>query len=516
MSSARCFVPLLSFVALTLAAVACSQKAGDDSADGGGAAANASGATTGSGATGSGATGSGATGNAGSGGLGSGGLATAGNGGSAGSSGGASAGGAASCPTDPNLVLHGGWVGCDPASAEDNPMGLQGSFYPFGDGSSCVEPAMICGDAGCCIAGTTVVDPTYTAFGCGVGLELNSSGGPSSVKSPYAGPVKCFDIALAGSSGGNVVRISYTHEADMTGKVAPFVELDPITDAWSGTICFEDAQCPNWMPAPDCGTGSQYDLQILVVGAVQAGAFDLCLTSLVPHDGTGAGLTVLKQLCEDLEETSGSGYLFRNNVWNEAGGDQCVTAKAGGGQAALIVDSSNHDLGPGEPAAYPSIVKGWHWGQWTPDSGMPAAIAGLTSSVSADVTVPQSGGRFNTAFDLWVHPDTNPATPGGGLEIMIWLNSRDAQPLGGPAGSVSLGSATWDVWTGSVEDWQYLAYVRQGGGNTFSGDLAPFLNDAVSRGMAQNTWNLLSIQFGFEIWQSASPFAINSFSATVN
>ncbi|HVJ16689.1 MAG TPA: hypothetical protein VM686_14705 [Polyangiaceae bacterium] len=502
MSRAYRSVWIVCHVLVAAAVVACSSK-GRDSAPsaGGGSTSNQPQA--------------GST-NFGGGGVAAGGQATGGGGASAAGGGTEAVGGTTACPVDPNLITHGGWVGCDPASADDNPQGLQGSFYMFGDGSSCPQVESPCGASGCCIAGATTVDATYAAWGCGLGLELNSSGGPSSVKSAYAGPVKCFDIGLAGSSGGNLLRISYTQDADMTGKVAPFVELDPISDGWSGTICFEDAQCPNWMPAPDCATGSQYDLQIQVVGAVQAGAFDLCLTSLVAHDGSGAGLTTLKQMCEDLEETSGSGYLFRNNVWNEAGGEQCVTAKAGGGQAALIVDSANHNVGSGEPAAYPSIVKGWHWGLWTPDSGMPKAIAGLTSTVTADVTVPSSGGRFNTAFDLWVHPDTNPATPGGGLEIMIWLNSREAQPLGGPVGNVSIGNATWDVWSGSIEDWQYLAYVRQGGGNTFSGDLAPFLADAVTRGQAEDTWNLLSIQFGFEIWQSASPFAINAFSAVVN
>jgi hypothetical protein len=508
MSLARALLPTLTITAALLFA-ACSEQGGGGPAAGSGSTGSqsSSGGSSGQGGAGLGSAAASSGGASSAGGTTSGGATSAG---------GASSGGAAVCPTDPNLVTHGGWVGCDPADATDNPQGLQGSFYMFGDGSSCTQVPSPCGAEGCCIAGATVLDPTYAAWGCGVGLELNSSGGPTSVKSAYAGPVKCFDIALAGDSGGNIIRVSYTQGADMTGKVAPFVELDPITSGWTGTICFEDAQCPNWMPAPDCTTGSQYDLQIQVVGAVNAGAFDVCLTSLVAHDGSGAGLTVLKQLCEDLEETSGSGYLFRNNVWNEAGGDQCVTAKAGGGKAALIVDSSNHNVSSGEPAAYPSIVKGWHWGLWTPESGMPKAIAGLTSTVTTDVSVPASGARFNTAFDLWVHPDTNPTTPAGGLELMIWLNSRDVQPLGDPIGSVSLGGANWDVWSGSVETWQYLAYVRQGGGNTFSGDLAPFLADAVTREKAEDTWNLLSIQFGFEIWQSGSPFAINSFSAVVH
>jgi hypothetical protein len=215
----RCLVVIACLV--PLAFLACTKKGEEGSnADGSGAsAANQPNAGNGSGGLGAGGLGAGGLG---AGGLGSGGL---GSGGASGA-GGAATGGAAACPTDANLVLHGGWVGCDPASTTDNPQGLQGSFYMFGDGSSCTDNPTPCGANGCCIAGNTVVDATYTAWGCGVGLELNSSGGPSSVKSAYAGPVKCFDITLGGSSGGNILRISYTQEADMTGKVAPFVELE--------------------------------------------------------------------------------------------------------------------------------------------------------------------------------------------------------------------------------------------------------------------------------------------------
>jgi hypothetical protein len=179
---------------------------------------------------------------------GSGGSAGATAGGSAGNGGGAPL----ECSHDPNLALHGGWIGCDPADTTDNPMGLQGSLYMYHDGATCTSPVEACGATGCCIKGTTVVDATFAKWGCGLGFELNSSGGDASVKKAYAGPVKCFDIKLTGSSGGNPVRIAYTQSDAMDGKVAPFLELKPLTAGFTGTVCFDDVTCPTeWMPAPD-------------------------------------------------------------------------------------------------------------------------------------------------------------------------------------------------------------------------------------------------------------------------
>ena len=127
------------------------------------------------------------------------------------------------CSVDPNLALHGGWVGCDPLLTEDNPMGLQGSMYMYHDGTTCTSPVEACDAAGCCIKGATAVDATFTKWGCGLGFELNSTGDAGAGKMAYVGPVKCFDIKLSGSSGGNPVRISYTQAAAMDGKVAACV-----------------------------------------------------------------------------------------------------------------------------------------------------------------------------------------------------------------------------------------------------------------------------------------------------
>src|SRR3954453_15905153 len=87
-------------------------------------------------------------------------------------SGTAGAGGPA-CVSDPtNLVRTGGWI-CDATQ----PYMIQGAWYGYGDGTSC--PASTpnpCTSGSCCMMGATIVDANYKAWGCGLGMELSSSG----------------------------------------------------------------------------------------------------------------------------------------------------------------------------------------------------------------------------------------------------------------------------------------------------------------------------------------------------
>jgi hypothetical protein len=455
---------------------------------------------------------------------------TPGGGGSPASGGSAGSGGSSSdlpCSLDPNLALHNGWVGCDPALTTDNPMGLQGSIYMYHDGSSCTSPVEACGATGCCIKGATVVDPLFEKWGCGIGFELNSTGGDAPTKAAYTGDVKCFDIKLTGSSGGNAVRIAYTQSDMMDGKVAPFLELTPITAGWNGTVCFDAVTCPTeWMPAPDCMLGGPFDLQIQVVGANLAGAFDMCLTELVPHDGTGAGLVNLGQICglvgeNEMEHLTAGPYRIQNNVFMAGTGAQCITAKAGGGAAAFTIDSSSLSTGGNTPVAYPSIVYGWHFGQVTTGSGLPKLLSAITSAPSTVAYTAPPGGKFNAAYDIWAMPadkGANPTTPSGGVEIMIWLASGgDPQPIGAFTETIEINQVQYDIWTGTNTDWQVVSFRAKSFVPGFTNeDLKPFIDKTISLGKAQASWNLHSIQFGFEIWNGAAGGAVTNFKQTVN
>jgi len=213
--------------------------------------------------------------------------ASPGTGGNAAVDAGSRAGGGGASPGAIELVSAEGWVGGDENESEDDPLGLQGAFYTYGDGVQCCEGTICegqnpCATGQCCWSGTTVVDSTYAAWGCGLGLELSATGGGESVKRAYAGDATCFAISITGDSGGNKVRIGFTQFQDTTGMVSPFIEILSIAGDWSGTVCFEDAACPTWASAEQCEiTGEVFDLQIQVVGGEREGSFDLCVDSIV-------------------------------------------------------------------------------------------------------------------------------------------------------------------------------------------------------------------------------------------
>ncbi|HEY4158025.1 MAG TPA: hypothetical protein VGM29_08005 [Polyangiaceae bacterium] len=216
-------------------------------------------------------------------------------GGSSGGSAGAS-GASATCPTatDPNIVdAPGCFVGCDASLSSDNPKGIQGAFYGFGDGKSCTVEDPICTPAnGVCMTGATVVDQTYAKWGCGIGLQLNSSGGANPTRAVYSGPAQCFNYVLSGNSGGNEVRIGFTETATVVSLISPYVSIPAFTNGHSGQICFKDVNCQSQLVCTQTvttgcctsitGNGTPYDLQIGVVGGNHAGNFNVCLTSLVP------------------------------------------------------------------------------------------------------------------------------------------------------------------------------------------------------------------------------------------
>ncbi len=195
--------------------------------------------------------------------------------------------GGGTCTTSSDeFVTVDGWVGGDPAATDDDPFGLQGAFFAFGDGIACSPTdGNPCTVDGCTIEGATVVDPEYLAWGCGLGLQLNASGGEPNVLQPYDGPGDCFELVLRGETGDAPVRLALADRANMDGYVAPFADIGPVNGTWQGQLCKWDVSCPAWgtvgeLCEPVTGVARPYELHIQVVGGDVAGPISLTLESL--------------------------------------------------------------------------------------------------------------------------------------------------------------------------------------------------------------------------------------------
>jgi len=488
--------------------------------------------TTGSGGAGNhggssnGTSGSGVVGTAGSGVVGTAGTGTGTTGGTSGVAGGtgtaggsstAGAGGgtAAMCIVDPDLLKAAAsscFVGCDPTISTDNPQGIQGAFYTFGDGSSCTVTNPPCSSMGVCLSGATVVDKTYAKWGCGLGLELNSSGGTPSVKSAYTGPATCFNYVLTGNSGGNEVRIAFTQTADTTNRISPYVSIPAFTNGKTGTVCFKDVTCQGADPTKCALTGMDFDFQVNVVGGNNAGNYNVCLTSLTP---VTSGTSTLSQVCGkqgDSNATEDVGKYFVQNNVNSGHGSLCVTPALNGTNASFKVDTAS--LTGSGLGAYPSLVDGWHYGRKSTDTALPKLVSSLTT-VNSSVTYSRpNGGTWDASYDIWVLPsNANAADPSGGLEVMIWLDDQNVQPAGSNTNNPYMG---YEVWSGQVSSWKYVAY-RKTGQSSFNGDLAPFIKNAVQVSGLGGTPYLAGIEFGYEAYDNAvQGQGVSSFSVSVN
>ena len=204
---------------------------------------------------------------------------------------GGSTSGPPTCTTDLMTLRSGtgfNWIATTPPTCS-----VQGPIYAYGDGTTCTSPSPIsataCTATSCCISGATVVDLTYVKYGCGLGMDLNLSGGTSASKSPYAGSAQGFTVTVTGTvTAGQKIRIFYTSTATPpAGGTAPYKEF---TGVGTYSVLFSDVTCPSWAEAAQCtlvsGSGA-YSLQVQIVGGTAAGDAvgpfsNVCITSIVP------------------------------------------------------------------------------------------------------------------------------------------------------------------------------------------------------------------------------------------
>jgi cellulose 1,4-beta-cellobiosidase len=205
-----------------------------------------------------------------------------------------------------------------------------------------------------------------------------------------------------------------------------------------------------------------------------------------------------------------------NDVWNPGSGwEQQLQVNDQTGAFTVTKSNANNLT---TPASYPSIIRGNSWGTATTNSGLPMQVSGLNVDTSWNISTVNSG-VWDAAYDIWF--DKASDYMGGqpsGPELMIWINYNAKEWAQKKVGTVSLAGATWDVyyWMAnfSFGSWNYIAYVRSTNTTYVSFNLNTFVKDAVSRGYIQNSWYLVAVDAGFELWQGGVGLTSNSFSVS--
>ncbi|HEY7483105.1 MAG TPA: cellulose binding domain-containing protein [Streptosporangiaceae bacterium] len=236
------------------------------------------------------------------------------------------------------------------------------------------------------------------------------------------------------------------------------------------------------------------------------------LASVLAMVVVAAGTAQAAQICDKFGSTTvqGGKYVIQNNNWGDDT-TQCITTTD---QGFTVTTASHNKPTNGAPGSYPSIYAGCHYANCSTGSGLPMqASSSQFGSVQTSVSMSYPGsGTYDAAYDIWFDPTPRTDGQNTGAEVMIWLNHTGAiQPVGSRQATVSLAGGTWDVWFGN-SGWNVISYVRTSATSSINFPVNTFYSDAVSRGYAQRSWYMTSVQAGFEPWVGGTGLAVNTFS----
>lgn len=218
-------------------------------------------------------------------------------------------------------------------------------------------------------------------------------------------------------------------------------------------------------------------------------------------------------ICETFGTATIQGrYTVQNNRWG-TGESQCIAVTDSGFKVTRADGSVPTN---GAPKSYPSVYNGCHYTNCSPGTNLPAQLSGISSAPTSISYGYVNDGAYDAAYDIWLDP--TPRTDGvSRTEIMVWFHKvGPVQPVGSPVGSATVAGRQWEVWSGNNGANDVLSFVSPSAITSWTFDVMDFVQQAVSRGLAQSNWYLTSVQAGFEPWQSGTGLAVTSFSSTVN
>jgi Glycosyl hydrolase family 12 len=234
--------------------------------------------------------------------------------------------------------------------------------------------------------------------------------------------------------------------------------------------------------------------------------------------GTTSSEAATTPLCKSQTHRVDSGaYTVENNEWGSSS-PECITTD--GGADFTVANSSIANSAYGAPGGYPAIYQGCHWGACTPGSGFPIRVSDIhagTVTTSWNTSQPGGSSDYDVAYDIWFNQTPTAHGQPNGTELMIWLNHNGpVQPFGSRvASNVSIGDRSYNVWFGK-QAWNTVSYTMTSGTTSVSDlDLHRLIADAVSRGYISDSWYLIDVEAGFELWQGGAGLATKSFSVKV-
>lgn len=216
---------------------------------------------------------------------------------------------------------------------------------------------------------------------------------------------------------------------------------------------------------------------------------------------TGSGTTTEQYAKADVAR-DGVNYYFMANGWGPMFQSHSISWSG----TAFTVETMSGAEGPNyEPASYPTVFCGAYSDSVSGECGLPRTRDSLTSVRTGWSWRPNgSTGEYNAAYDVWMGNGTSTDTLSAYL--MVWYRDPPGQQPGGQlviqSAKVPNVPGRWNIWSGTVFRYPYLAYTRAEGADTLAMefDVLDFVRDSEARGLELPGTHVLGVAVGFEIW----------------
>jgi hypothetical protein len=398
--------------------------------------------------------------------------------------------------------------------------------------------------------------PTGQANQCAYDPMLVGSDGPPTIAMPPGGATGIainwtatklpltFRIQIQGVKGGSDANSRWCATIkDATGpSFVPFTDFN--TTCWDNkgkAYANEPIDAVAFLVPGTATAKSPYDITVLgfAPGTSKAdapGGAPICGT----RTGTIGTSTVLADATQardaSYQRTAVTGmdckkYVNNNNNWGQPTTTYQQLSFLG---PSFTIDAANGIAsGTGAPASFPSIYVGANgntangtFDTWS-DTGLPKAISAIATAQTTFRWSGKSAGDFNATYDAWF-AKTAPL-PGSYFDgisgfLMVWLyKPASRSPTNNDSDyhrTATIDGKEWDVWIGprgiastgtDDKNRPVISYVAKSTITSFSGDLKPFFDDAVSNATSDKAnagtsqafsadWYLTDVFAGFEVW----------------
>ncbi|KAI5475695.1 glycoside hydrolase family 12 protein [Pseudohyphozyma bogoriensis] len=246
----------------------------------------------------------------------------------------------------------------------------------------------------------------------------------------------------------------------------------------------------------------------------------LALAALVPsafsHRSMPARLAKRTTLTDQYATETLGDYTLANNLWGmySGSGSQTTSDGATSDDGATVAWSTTYTWSGGDTSvkSYANVAV---------VDGLGAALSTISSIPSVydwSYTSPSSDLVADVSYDLWLSTDSTcgQAVSCSTYEVMVWLSARGScQPAGSLSKTVTVAGIDWELWTGTVQNWNIFSFVASSEITSFDEDLMEFFTYLINNEGVASSQFLTGVQAGTEPFTGSATLEVSAYSASI-